>query len=66
MIKNLKQFSLKDPEMGQLRILLLGPSGAGKSSFVDSLKSAFAGRIMTTALADTTTGTSFTKKASTE
>ncbi|XP_062320931.1 interferon-induced protein 44-like [Osmerus eperlanus] len=58
----LKKLDLNDPDMGQLRILLMGQIGAGKSSFVNSIKSAFSGRIVTTALVDADTGTSFTKK----
>ncbi|XP_046882641.1 interferon-induced protein 44-like isoform X2 [Hypomesus transpacificus] len=61
MIKELKQFSLNDPDMGQLRILLMGQIGAGKSSFVNSIKSAISGRMATDALADADAGTSFTK-----
>ena len=64
MIKELKQFSLNDPDMGQLRILLMGQIGAGKSSFVNSIKSAISGRMATDALADADAGTSFTKNAS--
>ncbi|RXN06412.1 interferon-induced 44-like protein [Labeo rohita] len=47
------------------RVLLHGPVGAGKSSFFNSVNTALQGCITTKALADATTGKSFTNKCKT-
>ncbi|XP_072218981.1 interferon-induced protein 44-like [Leuresthes tenuis] len=53
----------KPPTEGQLlRILLHGAVGAGKSSLVNSVQSVMRGRIYRQALADNTSGDSFTKE----
>ncbi|KAL1254792.1 hypothetical protein QQF64_017021 [Cirrhinus molitorella] len=59
--KNLRELKLSDPNVKYVRILLAGEIGAGKSSFINSVNSAFQGRITTEALADAESGTSFTK-----
>lgn len=46
------------------RILLAGVIGAGKSSFINSINSAFQGRITGDALVDATSGKTFTKTVS--
>ncbi|KAM8725344.1 interferon-induced protein 44-like [Acanthopagrus schlegelii] len=56
-LKNYKPLN----EGQQLRILLHGPDGAGKSSFINSVQSIFRGRMYVQALADNTSGSSFTK-----
>ncbi|RXN06141.1 interferon-induced 44-like protein [Labeo rohita] len=59
--KNLKELELSDANVQYVRILLTGQIGAGKSSFINTVNSAFQGRITSEALADADTGTSFTK-----
>ncbi|KAI2645409.1 Interferon-induced protein 44 [Labeo rohita] len=59
--KNLRELKLSDPKVKYVRILLTGQIGAGKSSFINSVNSTFQGRITSEALADTVSGTSFTK-----
>ncbi|KAF4099175.1 interferon-induced protein 44-like [Onychostoma macrolepis] len=59
--KNLREFELSDSNVKYVRILLAGEVGTGKSSFINSVNSAFQGRITTEALADSVSGTSFTK-----
>ncbi|XP_051559618.1 interferon-induced protein 44-like [Myxocyprinus asiaticus] len=59
--KNLMEFQLNNPNFKYVRILVIGEVGAGKSSFINSVSSVFQGRITTEALADATSGTSFTK-----
>lgn len=54
-------FQMSNPNIKHVRILLAGEVGAGKSSFINSLNSAFQGRITGDALVDATTGTTFTK-----
>ncbi|KAJ7999233.1 hypothetical protein DPEC_G00213320 [Dallia pectoralis] len=51
MVETLRNFNLNDPNMGQIRCLLLGPVGAGKSSFIKSVNNVFQGRTSHSALA---------------
>lgn len=62
--KDLRGFQLSNPNIKHVRILLAGAVGAGKSSFINSINSAFQGRVTGDALADTTSGTTFTKTVS--
>ncbi len=64
MKKGLGELKLSDSKVKYIRILLAGDVGAGKSSFINSVNSAFQGRITTEALADSGSGTSFTKTVS--
>ncbi|KAK7162202.1 hypothetical protein R3I94_004755 [Phoxinus phoxinus] len=63
--EKLENFSLwSSPDVKDIKILVAGEIGAGKSSFINSVNSAFRGRICAEALVDTTTGAdshSFTK-----
>ncbi|XP_051982343.1 interferon-induced protein 44-like isoform X2 [Xyrauchen texanus] len=59
--KTLMEFQLSNPNVKYVRILVIGEVGAGKSSFINSVNSVFQERITTEALADATSGTSFTK-----
>ncbi|KAL0977772.1 hypothetical protein UPYG_G00161000 [Umbra pygmaea] len=61
MVDELKNIKLFDPEVGQLRCLLLGQVGAGKSSFINSVKNVFEGRNVHGALVAAGCGTTFTK-----
>ncbi|XP_062322336.1 interferon-induced protein 44-like [Osmerus eperlanus] len=62
MVEKLRTFPLNDPELGKIRILLHGPVGAGKSSFINSVKSAFSGRVVMSVLVASLSDISFTKK----
>ncbi|XP_057188774.1 interferon-induced protein 44-like [Triplophysa rosa] len=55
--RSLENFSVRNPEVN-VRILVAGQIGAGKSSFINSVNSAFQGKIVCEALADATAGTS--------
>lgn len=59
--KKLRELKLSDSNVKYIRILLAGEVGAGKSSFINSVNSVFQGRITTEALADSGSGTSFTR-----
>ncbi|XP_059409573.1 interferon-induced protein 44-like isoform X2 [Carassius carassius] len=61
--KKLENFCPSHPDVKDIKILLAGPIGAGKSSFINSVDSAFLGRISSRALVDTSGGDSqsFTK-----
>ncbi|XP_059403030.1 interferon-induced protein 44-like [Carassius carassius] len=59
--KNLRELKLSDSNVKYIRILLAGEVGAGKSSFINSVNSVFQRRITTEALADSVSGTSFTR-----
>ncbi|XP_028846266.1 uncharacterized protein LOC114796429 isoform X2 [Denticeps clupeoides] len=58
----IRDFSLQNPDVSRLRILLHGPIGAGKSSFINSINTVFQGRVTTSALVASEFGVSFTKK----
>ncbi len=62
--KKLRELNLSDSNVQYVRILLAGDVGVGKSSFINSVNSAFQRRITTEALADSGSGTSFTKTVS--
>ncbi len=64
--KDLGELNLSDSKIKYIRILLAGDVGAGKSSFINSVNSAFQGRITTEAIAQAASelGTSFTKTVS--
>ncbi|XP_053333103.1 interferon-induced protein 44-like [Clarias gariepinus] len=59
--EKLRNFTLDNPEIKFVRILVAGEVGAGKSSFINSINNAFQDRITSGALVDATAGTSFTK-----
>ncbi|KAI5090245.1 interferon-induced protein 44-like isoform X2 [Silurus meridionalis] len=59
--EKLRNFQLSSPGVKFVRILVIGEIGAGKSSFINSVNSVFQNRITCEALADSTSGTSFTK-----
>ncbi|XP_073699411.1 interferon-induced protein 44-like [Garra rufa] len=62
--KRLTDFTLNDPNMKYIGILVAGQIGAGKSSFINSVQNVFQGRITSSALADSCSGSShsFTKQ----
>ncbi|XP_066518079.1 interferon-induced protein 44-like isoform X2 [Hoplias malabaricus] len=62
MLRGLKRFHLRTPDVSCLKIMLHGPIGAGKSSFINSVNTTLQGRITTLALAEASAGTSFTTK----
>ncbi|XP_056588339.1 interferon-induced protein 44-like [Triplophysa dalaica] len=55
--RHLENFSERKPDVN-VRILVTGQIGAGKSSFINSVNSAFQGKIVCEALVDATVGTS--------
>ncbi|XP_053332625.1 interferon-induced protein 44-like [Clarias gariepinus] len=59
--ETLRNFTLSNPDVNMVRILIVGEVGAGKSSFINSINNTFQGRITSGALVDATSGTSFTK-----
>ncbi|XP_056309780.1 interferon-induced protein 44-like [Danio aesculapii] len=62
--EKLENFSPSDPNVKDIKILVAGQVGAGKSSFINSINSAFQGRISTRALVNSAEGGShsFTQK----
>ncbi|XP_058263274.1 interferon-induced protein 44-like [Hemibagrus wyckioides] len=58
---SLRNFTLSNPNIGHLRILLHGPVGAGKSTFINSIYSVFQHRISNKVKAAPSTSTSCTK-----
>ncbi|XP_051744039.1 interferon-induced protein 44-like isoform X2 [Ctenopharyngodon idella] len=62
--EKLENFSLSDPDVNHIKILVAGQVGAGKSSFINSIDSVFQGRICSRALVNTAAGDSrsFTQK----
>ncbi|XP_067260453.1 interferon-induced protein 44-like [Chanodichthys erythropterus] len=61
--KKLENFSPSDPNVMDIKILVAGQIGAGKSSFINSIESAFQGRISSRALVNSSAvGHSFTQK----
>lgn len=63
--KKLENFSPSSEDVKDIKILVAGEIGAGKSSFINSVDSAFQGRICSRALADSAAGGdshSFTRK----
>ncbi|XP_010898919.3 interferon-induced protein 44 isoform X1 [Esox lucius] len=60
MVNELKNMKLNNPDMEQLRCLLIGPIGAGKSSFINSVKSVFQGYMAHGALAAALSSKGFT------
>ncbi|XP_056596617.1 interferon-induced protein 44-like [Triplophysa dalaica] len=55
--KELRGFQLSNPNIKHVRILLASEGGAGKLSFINSINSAFQGRVTSDALVDDTSGT---------
>ncbi|RXN18997.1 interferon-induced 44-like protein [Labeo rohita] len=62
--KKLENFSISYPDVTDIKILVAGQIGAGKSSFINSINSAFQGRISSRALVNSSAGDSrsFTQK----
>ncbi|XP_073722331.1 interferon-induced protein 44-like [Misgurnus anguillicaudatus] len=58
LIQKLEKFSVNNPDVRNVRILLAGQIGAGKSSFINSINSAFQGEIINEAIAGATAGMS--------
>ncbi|ROI62455.1 Interferon-induced protein 44 [Anabarilius grahami] len=56
--EKLENFSPSDPNLKDIKILVAGQVGAGKSSFINSINSAFQGRICTRALVNSSAGDS--------
>ncbi|XP_067258840.1 interferon-induced protein 44-like [Chanodichthys erythropterus] len=56
--KKLEDFTLGNPDVKKINILVAGQIGAGKSSFINSIDSAFQGRITSRALVNSSDGDS--------
>ncbi|XP_048054389.1 interferon-induced protein 44-like [Megalobrama amblycephala] len=56
--KKLEDFTLDNPDVKKISILVAGQIGAGKSSFINSINSAFQGRITSRALVNSSAGDS--------
>uniref|UniRef100_A0A8C1XN16 Interferon-induced protein 44-like n=1 Tax=Cyprinus carpio TaxID=7962 RepID=A0A8C1XN16_CYPCA len=54
--EKLENFSPSHPDVKDIKILVAGPIGAGKSSFINSVDSAFQGRITSRALVNASDG----------
>ncbi|XP_056591960.1 interferon-induced protein 44-like [Triplophysa dalaica] len=58
-LKNhLEEFSLSNPDVKHIKILVAGPIGAGKSSFINSVNNVFQGRITSDAPANSSSADS--------
>ncbi|CAM4502714.1 unnamed protein product [Leuciscus chuanchicus] len=56
--KKLENFTLDNPDVKNIKILVAGQVGAGKSSFINSINNAFQGRITSRALVNSSGGDS--------
>ncbi|XP_056586162.1 interferon-induced protein 44-like [Triplophysa dalaica] len=62
LLKRLKEFTLSNPDIDHIGILVAGQIGAGKSSFINSVTNVFEGRITNSAQVNSSaTGRSFTE-----
>ncbi|XP_056586069.1 interferon-induced protein 44-like [Triplophysa dalaica] len=54
--KHLEEFSLSNPDVQHIKILVAGPIGTGKSSFINSVNNVFQGRITADAPVNSSSG----------